>query len=141
MSNEQKLDYSKLSDFEISMLMVERDIAQFKVERIDEVLSAIRQAKGYADAANKASPTEQKTALLTPRGLPGSVDLGSLPWKSYSTKEPAKPEEAAWIFANTIGAEALTSDLKTHDKSKIGNFEYSFSGKEKQFIARKAVKP
>jgi hypothetical protein len=120
---------STLNDFEKSLLMIK--------EGIDEVLNAVRQAKGYAYATNK---TEQKTAQPIQNSLPGSVDLSTLPWKSYQTKEAAKPDEAACIFANTIGAEALTADLKTHDKSKIGNFEYSFSGKEKQFIARKAVK-
>jgi hypothetical protein len=72
--------------------------------------------------------------------LPGSENLKDLPWKSYQTKEAARPEEAAWIFANTKGAEALLAILKTKDKSQIGTFEYSLSGAEKQFITRKPLK-
>ena len=72
--------------------------------------------------------------------LPGSESLEGLPWRSYQTKQDAKPDEAAWIFANTKGAEALSAVLKTKDKAQIGTFEYSRSGPEKQFISRKPLK-
>ena len=72
--------------------------------------------------------------------LPGSEDLTKLPWKSYQTKETAKENEAAWVFANTKGAESLLALLKTKDKATIGNFTYELQGKEKQFISRKPVK-
>lgn len=70
--------------------------------------------------------------------LPG-VDLAKLPWKSYQTKEAAKENEAGWIFANTKGAESLLAVLKTKDKTQIAHFEYSFSGREHQFISRKPL--
>jgi hypothetical protein len=68
------------------------------------------------------------------------ADLAKLPWKSYQTKQDAKQDEAAWIFANTKGAEVLLADLKTRNKVQIGSFEYTFSGKERQFISRKPLK-
>jgi hypothetical protein len=69
------------------------------------------------------------------------VELDKLPWTAYKTKEPAKEGEAGWIFANTKGAEELVKTMqKCESKLELGAYEYRFSGKEKQFIARKPVK-
>ncbi|MGD0449917.1 MAG: hypothetical protein ABSA79_02535 [Candidatus Bathyarchaeia archaeon] len=127
--SERKIDLSKVTDFEIAQLIAERDIAHFRMERLDELLSGIGQAKGFEDAAPGKNSVD----------LPG-VDLSNLPWKSYATKEAAKPTEAAWIFKDTHGTESLLAILKTKDKAKIGSFEYSLSGQEKQFISRKLIK-
>ena len=128
-----KIDFLKLTDFEISMLIIERDSSQFKVERIDELLNKVGQAKGFTEATKISSPKQD--------GLPGTDDLSKLPWKSYATKESAKPEEAAWLFANTPGTEVLLAELKTRDKVQINSFEFTLSGRKKQFISRKTVKP
>ncbi len=118
------------SDYEISMLIIERDACYTKAQAIDELLNKIGQAKGFADASKPTSKPDTS-------GLPG-IDLNKLPWKSYKTKQSATLEEAAWIFSNTKEAEALLATLKSHDgKTTIGNFEYTFSGNEKQFISRK----
>jgi hypothetical protein len=69
------------------------------------------------------------------------AELDKLPWTAYKTKEPAKEGEAGWIFANTEGAEELVKAMqKCEGKLELGAYEYRFSGKEKQFIARKPVK-
>jgi hypothetical protein len=69
------------------------------------------------------------------------AELDKLPWTAYKTKEPAKEGEAGWIFANTEGAEGLVKVMqKCEGKLELGAYEYRFSGKEKQFIARKPVK-
>jgi hypothetical protein len=136
MSNERKPDLSKLNDFELSILMVERDTAQFKKERIDELINKYGEAQGYLDAAKQPTATPKNEATQ----LPGT-DFSKLPWKSYKTKETATPDEAAWIFANTQGAEALLATLKAKDgKAQVGAFEYQLQGKERQFIARKPIK-
>lgn len=133
-SLEKKLDLSRLSDFEISTLVIERDCAAFRVERIDELLNAIGQAKGFEDAAKKDSAAAKCD-------LPGSEDLSSLPWKTYHTKEPARENEAAWIMSNTQGAEVLLSLLKTKgSKVRVGNHEYKLTGKDHQFISRSPVR-
>jgi hypothetical protein len=130
----EKLDFSKLSDFEIAMLLIERDCAAFRVERIDELLNDIGAAKGFEDAAKKDSAAAKCE-------LPGSEDLRSLPWKTYHTKEAAKENDAAWIMSNTKGAEVLLSLLKTKGaKVRIGRFDYALSGKDCQFISRSPVK-
>ncbi len=94
-----------------------------------------------ADAANDYVETFAPAGVQAEKTeLPGSVDLQSLPWKSYATKQAAEKDEAGWIFANTKGAEALLATLKTKDKAQIGSMEYSRQGPEKQFISRKPVK-
>ena len=133
----RKIDPVKLTDFEISLLLIERDAAQYKVERIDELLNLIGHAKGLEDVKKETPATENRTG----QALPGSEDLNKLPWRSYQTKEAAKENEAAWIFANTKGAGALLATLKTKgEKVQLGKFEYQLQGNEKQFIARKPLK-
>lgn len=123
------------SDYEISMLIIERDTCYTKAQAIDELLNRIGQAKGYQDAAEGTA--KKPTSKPDTSGLPGT-DVSKLPWKSYKTKQNATPEEAAWIFSNTQGAEALFATIKSNDgKKTIGNFEYQLQGPEKQFIARK----
>ena len=69
------------------------------------------------------------------------AELDKLPWTAYKTKEPAKEGEAGWIFANTKGAEELVKAMqKCEGKLELGAYEYRFSGKDGQFIARKPVK-
>jgi hypothetical protein len=61
LSSNQKPDYSKVADFEIALIVAKRDSAQFEKERYDEILNAIGQVRGFADAGAKA---EQKTCAL-----------------------------------------------------------------------------
>jgi len=42
-------DYSKFTDFELSLLITKRDVAQYAVERYDEILATVGRAKGLAD--------------------------------------------------------------------------------------------
>lgn len=72
-------------------------------------------------------------------------ELSKLPWKTYKRKEPAKENDAAWIFRNTPGAEALADLIEKHDNGvqvQIGphKFEVKFSGVQHQFIGRAPVK-
>jgi hypothetical protein len=127
---------TKLTDYEISMLLIERNTAQFRAEQIDELLNKIGEAKGYADAENQESVTEKKET-----SLPGSEDLSKLPWRSYKTKQDAKEEEAAWIFSDTHGAEALSATLRSKDgKATIGPNTYTLQGDKKQFISRRPAR-
>jgi hypothetical protein len=130
---ENKVDYSKLSGFEISILIAERNCASYRKEQYDELLSKIGVAKGYSDT-EKAAPTKSESNQLS------AIDFDKLPWKSFKTKLPASPEEAAWVFSNTQGADDLLSIVKSKDgQAKIGGFEYQLQGMQHQFIARKPV--
>lgn len=52
-----QVDPSKLSDFEISVLVMERDVAQYRAGKIDELLNQIGRAKGFIDADKQESPS------------------------------------------------------------------------------------
>jgi len=66
------------------------------------------------------------------------IDVESLPWVSYRTKQPAKPGEAGWIFTTTEGAEALVRLIQEgKGRVKLGAYEFRFSGNENQFISRR----
>ena len=134
MSSEHKVNLSKLTDYEISMLTIERNACNYKAEKITELLNKVGESK---ELTNTASSNEKEQA----QQLPGSKDLNELPWKSYKTKEKAEPTEAGWILAKTEGADALLATIKTNGgKAQIGDFEYQLQGPERQFIARKSVK-
>jgi hypothetical protein len=45
----RKFDVSKLSDFEVALLILERDISQYRVERCDELLNQVGEAKGFGE--------------------------------------------------------------------------------------------
>ena len=68
MNGEKKpqMDMSKLSDFEISMLIIERDTAQFKASRIDELLNEYGRMKGFVDTEKKETATEPKPTAFVP---------------------------------------------------------------------------
>jgi hypothetical protein len=54
-----------LNDLEILLLLIERDTAQFKKERIDELLNTVGQAKGYQDAEKKTCAESSKGTAVT----------------------------------------------------------------------------
>lgn len=60
MGSERKpgVDVSKLSDFEVSVLIVQRDTAQYKASKIDELLNRYAQAKGFVDAEEETPSSE-----------------------------------------------------------------------------------
>lgn len=55
-SEKPKVDLSKVSDFEIQCLIIERDISHFRTEKYDELLNQIGEAKG-TEAATQKKPT------------------------------------------------------------------------------------
>ncbi len=117
----------------------------YEIEATIEAENQIELAKNSIEAllalwlkGENLNPKPQAANRENP--LPAGTDLASLPWKSYQTKQDAKPDEAAWIFRNTEGAEVLVATLKTKDKAQIDGMEYSFSGNEHQFISRNPAK-
>ena len=64
-SGEKKaqVDVGKLTDLEILLLVIERDVSQFKMERIDELLNKVGEAKGFIEAAKKETPSDPKPEI------------------------------------------------------------------------------
>lgn len=113
------------------------------IEHEEELQIIKAQLEGLIDGWLTASALPTSTSK---KPLPqlDPDELAKLPWKTYKTKEPCKVEDAGWIFTNTQGAEALAHLIKKQGNGarvQIGphKFECSFSGNEKQFIARKVV--
>jgi hypothetical protein len=75
-------DYSKFTDFEISLLVAERDIAQYRVERLDQILSSVGQAKGFEDATKQEKTVKEDKKL--------DFDAEKLPWENIEAKENPK---------------------------------------------------
>lgn len=53
-----KMDLSRVTDFEVQLLIVERDVSQFRVERITALLDVIGSQRGYVDTAKKEGSTD-----------------------------------------------------------------------------------
>jgi len=70
------------------------------------------------------------------------AEVEKLPWKTYKDKTPCTPGESGWAFANAPGAEGLVKAIKSspNEKLELPPYRFTFSGKEKQFISRKAIK-
>ena len=73
-------------------------------------------------------------------------DLAGLAWTSYTTKQPAGPEEAAWIFARDRDGnidprvEPLLRAINQSETGRVsvGGFEYRLSG-DGRFIQRRPL--
>ncbi len=132
MTFDANFDASDLTPCDIEKIKHKRGMHQREVDYYQELLTAYGKAKGYIDK-NSDFEADKNPAR--------NEVFDKLPWRSYVTKQAADPEEAAWIFSNTQGAESLVSTLKAKDgKATIGRFEYQLQGPEQKFIARKPAK-
>jgi hypothetical protein len=103
----------KLSDLEISILLIRRNVCLYEKEQIDELLDKIGQAKSCEDSVGRESNKENR--------------------------RPANEKEAGWIFVDTKGAEALKATLKTKDTVRIGLFDYKLTGKGIARVSRTSL--
>jgi hypothetical protein len=65
MSEAKKLqvDVSKPTDFEISMLVIDRDTAQFRMGAIDELLNKVGKARGFSEAMKSDRAVQPKAEV------------------------------------------------------------------------------
>ena len=110
-------------------------------KQIAEIVGIKETSAPTTPKAQAPAPTTQieKLPQLDPD------ELEKLLWKTYKTKEAARPGEAGWIFTNTKGAEALADLIEKQGKDTIvliGTDRYAvkFSGGERQFIGRAPLK-
>lgn len=112
----------------------------FNEQKLEAQLTAIRdglrtivEKLSQIDKAYREMPQEAKAELeLSPE------QLEKLPWKPYR-----EGHRAAWIFADTEGAEKLHELIKESETGKvpIGEFEYRLSkGDNRDFISRNPIK-
>ena len=60
--NEYEINLSKLSDYEISILIIERNSCNYKAEQITELLNKIGESKGLTNTA----PSNEKEQAQKP---------------------------------------------------------------------------
>jgi len=70
------------------------------------------------------------------------AEVEKLPWTRYSDKMPCKPGDSGWVLRKVEGTEELVKAIKAAPKEKLelSPYQFTFSGTEKQFISRKAIK-
>jgi len=120
----------------------------YEIEVVVEDPAELEVAKANLTDLIEGWLSSSKPAAGPPSQLPqlDPDELAKLPWKTYKTKEPCKPEDAGWIFRNTPGAEALADLIEKQGKGgvpvQIGEkkFNLKFSGANQQFIGRAPVK-
>jgi len=115
----RQIDVSSFTDFEVSVLVIERDTAQFRVERIDELLNKVGEAKGYVEA-QKGTWDPKKVEWVETAGTKGLYDKASA--------------------QGTDDFKAMLIDLKKHDGklSRDGFFYWVFS--DEATVGRKKTK-
>jgi hypothetical protein len=104
-----------------------------EIDAIRDGLRAIVQKLHEIDRAYREIPAETKTQLEL-----SHEQLENFPWKPYK-----KNHRAAWIFADTKGAEKLYKLITESPTGKvsIGEFEYEISkGRDREFISRNPIK-
>jgi len=108
-----QIDVTKITDFELSLLMIERDTAQFKAGLIDELLNSVGQARGLLDA-QKEGPQETK-----------ELDLARLPWEKRQGEKGEYEQTSERASQNSDVWKQLKAKLKEH-KGFWQNSGYKF---------------
>lgn len=137
-STEIKVDVSKLSDFEVSMLIIERDACQFKAQQIDELLNKYGEAKGFSDAAKpEAKPQPAAVQELTFSTLKFEVQKGAQ-LGEYEIAYKTGNLEDKWRQAfNILHSSNATIKGRYHGEG----YEYSYWLYGQDKIYRQKLKP
>lgn len=115
-----------------------------------EITVKLTTEEEFHDALLRAEQIIDQWLAAPEVGSIPEIDLARvnrLVWTRYSDRSRAeKPDEAAWTFADPARHEdkavvkALIEAIKASGgKLRVGNVEFSLSGKEKQFISRRPL--
>lgn len=116
-----KIDYSKISDFELSILIANRDIAAYEVERYDEILNKIGEVKGFAEAEKpKESGIDEKVFSTLKFEPQTGQKLGS-----YEIADKTKNNSEDWQRGYDV-LKKLEATIK--DRAKGQNFTFWIYG-------------
>lgn len=132
----------KVNDFEISLLIIERDTCQFKASQIDALLNKIGKAKGFEDAANEDRPSEAKAELAAAKEetftilkfeAQQGVKLGE-----FDVAHKASNLEDKWQSAYNI---LRASNATIKDRYHGEDYQYSYWLYGEDRIYRQKLKP
>lgn len=117
------VNYSKISEGEIALILIERDLAAQKVERYDEILNKIGEIKGFSEAEKqKPQSPEIDEALFSCLNFEAQTGqkLGN-----YEIADKSKNNLTEWQKAFDI-LKKLNATIK--DRAKGQNFSYWLYG-------------
>ncbi|MEM2108762.1 MAG: hypothetical protein QXL10_05720 [Candidatus Bathyarchaeia archaeon] len=103
--SKQKTDYSKFTDFEITMLIIERNTCEYKREQIEELLNEIGKTKGFVDS----SETEPATIKED------KIDFENLSWEKKQGEKGEYEQTSEKANQNNSLWQQLKAALKEHD--------------------------
>ncbi|MGA3289484.1 MAG: hypothetical protein ABSD42_04505 [Candidatus Bathyarchaeia archaeon] len=116
------------SDFEVQMLIIERNCSNYRMEQIDELLNRIGEAKGLQDAA-KAGEKTSKPSGPSPAAVQ-ELAFTALKWDpqqggkigDYEIATKAGNDPAKWTAAHEI-----LSEVKATIKDRYHGQGYQYS--------------
>jgi hypothetical protein len=136
-------DPINLNDYEIAILIIERDACYSKAQQIDELLNKIGQAKGFSDAANgqaakpetkpQAAAAQEQTFSTLKFEVQQSEKMGE-----YEVAYKASNLEDKWRSANTI---LRNSNATIKDRYHGEGYLYSYWLYGEDKIYRQKLKP
>lgn len=127
-----KIDYSKITDFELSLLIAERDTAHFHYERLDQIITEVGQSLGMAEAEKqKTQSSEIDEALFSCLNFEAQTGqkLGN-----YEIADKSKNNLTEWQKAFDI-LKKLNATIK--DRAKGQNFSYWLYGDFERIYRKK----
>lgn len=125
-----------------------------QIRAIKEGLMAIATKLEELDKCYGELPAEVKAEIESIPRI-DLADLEELPWMKWEKDEqgnrvPAGPGEAGWIKnpayftsleAPPVQLELVKALTKAGGKLELGEYKFTFSGSDKQFMARRPIKP
>jgi hypothetical protein len=124
MNEKKEQDAPKLTDFELELLVIERDVAHYRVERLDDLLNRVGVAQGYADASK---PKEEATQ-----------DFSKLPWEAKQGEKGAYEQTSERACQNSDLWKNLKAELKDHRGFwQNGGYKYWIHHGEETIIDRR----
>ncbi len=112
------------SDFEVQMLLIERNTCQAKIEAIDELLDKIGQAKGLQDSRKAGSAHKQDAELQ-------EIAFNALKWQiqegtKIGTFELAVKQDNDQAKFSTAYDELRKADCNIRDRYQGLNYVYTY---------------
>lgn len=133
MSESDKLG---LSDFEVSILVIERNTCQFKAEQIDALLNKVGETKGFADAekpkTEPAAVKEETFSILKFEPQQGAK-IGE-----YEVAYKANNIEDKWTHAHNV---LRNSNATINDRYHGQGYQFAYWLYGENKIYRQKVKP
>jgi hypothetical protein len=140
MSTEPKIDYSKLSELELLIVVANRDIAHFAMGRWDEIINKSGEAQGFLESAKQApKPPKTESAVVNE-----SVFL-QLCWEPQHSEKMGDYDIAAQKNCDAKFADAIkilqTSNATIKDRYHGEGYQYSYWLYGEGRIFRQKLKP